>query len=162
MHLFSEPTYTERLADFSGNLAGRVTDGLGRMTSRAADVDDVEFARGLGWASIGIGLTEVLAPKQVNNLLGLDDSPDRRGTLRVLGVREICHGIAILSQEEANERMAASVVSRVAGDVLDSALLGIAATKTKKPFQFAVITAMVLGIGLADLLCAKRVTEDVM
>jgi hypothetical protein len=124
-------------------------------------VDDTEFARGLGWASIGIGLTEALAPKQVNDLLGLDDTPDRRGTLRVLGVREICHGIAILTEEEANERMAASVISRVAGDVLDSALLGIAATKTKKPFAFAVITAMVLGIGLADLICAKRVSQDV-
>jgi hypothetical protein len=162
MHLFSEPTYTERLTDWSKDLAGRMTDGFGRMTSRAPDVDDAEFARGLGWASIGIGLTEVLAPKQVNDLLGLDDTPDRRGTLRVLGVREICHGISILTEEEANERMAAGVISRVAGDVLDSALLGIAATKTRKPFRFAVITAMVLGIGLADLLCAKRLAEDVM
>ena len=162
MHLFSEPTYKERLSNFSSRMAGHISSGFSGMSSRAPDVDDVEFARGLGWASIGIGLTELLAPKQVNNLLGLDDSPDRRGTLRVLGVRELCHGIAILSEEEANQRMAASVASRVAGDVLDSALLGIAATKTKKPFQFAVITAMVLGIGLADLLCAKRVREDVM
>jgi hypothetical protein len=162
MRLFSEPTYKERLADFSGRMAGHVTDGLGRMTGRATDVDDAEFARGLGWASIGIGLTEVLAPKQVNDMLGLEDTPDRRGTLRVLGVREICHGLAILTEEEVNARLATGVIARVAGDVLDSALLGIAATKTKKPFAFAVITAMVLGIGLADMLCAKRVAEDVM
>ena len=56
--------------------------------------------------------------------------------------------------------MKVSLWSRVAGDVLDSALLGVAATKTKKPFAFAVVTAMVLGIGLADLLCAKRLTDD--
>ena len=122
--------------------------------------DDVELARGLGWASIGIGLTELLAPKQVNNLLGLSDTPQRRGVLRVLGVREVCHGIGILTEDEANDRMKVGVWSRVAGDVLDSALLGVAATKTRKPFAFAVVTAMVLGIGLADLLCAKRLSDD--
>jgi len=77
----------------------------------------------------------------------------------VCGVREICQGICILTEQEANNRMTAGVWARVAGDVLDSALLGVAATKTRKPFAFAVVTAMVLGIGLADLLCAKRLTE---
>jgi hypothetical protein len=160
MHLFSEPTYRERLSDFSETLGERVSDGFGRMTQPVRDATDTEFARGLGWASIAIGLTELLAPRQVESLLGLEDTPDRRGTLRVCGVREVCQGISILTDDEANERMKAGVFARVAGDVLDTALLGVAATKTKKPFQFAVVTAMVLGIGLADMLCAKRLTEE--
>jgi len=128
-----------------------VSDGIGRLSGRGrgTDLDDTEFARGLGWASIGIGLTELLAPKQVNELLGLEDTADQRGTLRVCGVREICQGICILTEQEANDRMTAGVWARVAGDVLDSALLGVAATKSRKPFAFAVVTAMVLGIGLA-------------
>jgi hypothetical protein len=153
MHLFSEPTYRERLADFSEHMTDRISEGF-------SDTTDTEFGRGLGWASIGIGLTEVLAPKQVNDMLGLDDTPDRRGVLRVCGVREICQGISILTESEANERMKSGVWARVAGDMLDTALLGVAATKTKKPFAFAVITAMVMGIGLADLLCATRLTKD--
>jgi hypothetical protein len=130
------------------------------VPERLRDTTDAEFGRGLGWASIAIGLTEVLAPRQVENMLGLEDTPDRRGVLRVLGVRELCHGIGILTENEVSERMKVGVWSRVAGDVLDSALLGIAATKTKKPFAFAVVTGMVLAIGLADLLCAKRLSED--
>jgi hypothetical protein len=153
MHLFSEPTYRQRLADFSERVGVRITE-------RFSDTTDTEMARGLGWASIAIGMTEVLAPRQVENMLGLEDTPDRRGTLRVLGVREICHGIGILTEEEASDRMRAGVWARVAGDVLDSALLGVAATKTKGPFAFAVITAMVMGIGLADLLCARRLSDE--
>jgi hypothetical protein len=130
------------------------------MMQSIRDVDDAEFGRGLGWASIGIGLTELLAPRQVEEMLGLSGQPECRGVIRVLGVRELCHGIGILTEREANERMKIGLWSRVAGDVLDSALLGIAATKTKKPFMFAAVTAMVLGIGLADLLCAKRLSQD--
>ena len=47
----------------------------------------------------------------------------------------------------------------MAGDVLDSALLGLAATKTRRPASFAVVAAMVAGIGIADVVCAKRMSE---
>ena len=160
MRLFSEPTYTERLSDFAGSLGERFSDGFESMTGTGGDATDTEFARGLGWASIAIGLTEILAPGQVNNMLGLDDTPDHRGTLRVLGVRELAQGISILTEDRAGDTMKAGVFARVAGDVIDSAALGMAATKTKKPFAFAVVTAMVLGIGLADVLCAKRLADD--
>ena len=159
MRLFSEPTRRERLADFASDVTDRISDTYYDVAERLPDVTDTEVARGLGWASIGIGLTEVLAPRRVNHMLGLEDTPDRRGTLRVLGVREICQGIGILAESRGNEKMQAGVLARVAGDVLDSAALGMAATKTQKPFSFAVVSAMVLGIGLADLLCARRLSE---
>src|SRR5687767_4565693 len=94
---------------------------------------DAEGARSLGWASIAIGLTELLAPGKVQGMLGLDDDPDRRGAIRVLGLRELGHGLAILSDEKPNGTLMASVWSRVAGDLLDTALLAAAATKTRKP-----------------------------
>ena len=45
MHLFSEPTYRERLSDFTETLGERVSDGFGRMTQPVRDATDTEFAR---------------------------------------------------------------------------------------------------------------------
>jgi hypothetical protein len=118
-----------------------------------------EAARGLGWASIGIGLAEMVMPGQVQSLLGLDDRPRHRGVLRVLGARELMHGLGILSEKRATGAMTVGLWSRVVGDVLDTALLGVAATKTRRPGRFALVSAMVLGIGLADMLTAKKVTR---
>jgi hypothetical protein len=55
--------------------------------------------------------------------------------------------------------MATGVLARCAGDVIDTVAHGVAGTKTKKPFSFGVCTALLLGIGLADMLCAKRLTR---
>jgi hypothetical protein len=121
---------------------------------------DVGGARGLGWASIGIGLTELSAPQKVQDMLGIEGRPDQRGILYVLGVRELMHGLCILTEKAPTRGLSAGVWSRVAGDVLDSALLAIAATKTKKPGSFAAVTAAVMGIGLLDVMYAKRVSED--
>ena len=121
---------------------------------------DTDGARALGWASIGIGLSELAAPANVENLLGLEDRPERRGILRVLGVRELMHGIGILTEQKPTPQLAAGVWSRVAGDVLDMALLGIAATKTKRPGKFAVVASMVGAIGVLDTVFALRLLRD--
>ena len=125
------------------------------MFNRQAE-NDTQLARGLGWASIGIGLTELAATRKVQDMLGLEDSPARRGILRVLGVREVMHGIGLLSQTRPNHQMRVGAWARVLGDALDTALLGAAATKTKKPASFAVVSAMVAGIGLLDAVTASR------
>jgi hypothetical protein len=117
---------------------------------------DAELAQGLGWASVGIGLTELAAPQQVERMLGLEDNPERRGVIRVLGVRELMHGLSILTEPEPTGRLTAGVWSRVAGDVLDTVLLGIAATRTRHPARFAATAASVLAIGALDMLCAER------
>lgn len=109
-------------------------------------------ARGLGWASVGIGLAELVAPAQVEKLLGLENRSHHHGILRVLGIRELMHGVSILTAPPQSETMAASLWSRVAGDVLDTAVLAVAATKTKRPGRFAAVAALVMGIGLLDAL----------
>jgi len=43
---------------------------------------------------------------------------------------------------------------------LDSVLLGIAATKTKRPLAFATISAIILAIGIADVLVAAKLSGD--
>lgn len=117
---------------------------------------DAEGARGLGWASIGIGLAELAAPRQVQSLLGIEDRPVHRGILRVLGVRELMHGFGILADTQPTPAMTAGLWSRVAGDALDTALLGVAATKTKHPAKFAAVAAAVMGIGLLDVIYSLR------
>ena len=122
------------------------------------DLDsDVAGARGLGWASIGIGLAELAAPQQVQNMLGLQDSAEHRGILRVLGVRELMHGISILTEREPSRQLATSVWSRVMGDAFDAGLLALASIKTQHPGKFAAVAASVNAIGLLDVLYALRV-----
>jgi hypothetical protein len=112
----------------------------------------------LGLASIGIGLTELAAPQFVEGLLGLDDQQRHRGMLQVLGVRELMHGIGILTAKNGDGQTS-SVSARVAGDVRDTALLGVAATTTRRPASFAAVAAAVAAIGVADLCCAWKASS---
>jgi hypothetical protein len=151
--------HSNGVSDYVPDVTEYIPDVTGYVEEYLPDVSDTTMARGLGWASIGIGLAEIAATRQVEDMLGLEDNADRRGTLRVLGVREICHGISILTETKATEQLKAGVWSRVAGDMLDNVLLGVAATKTKKPFSFLAVTASVLAIGLADLFTAQRLSK---
>jgi hypothetical protein len=108
-------------------------------------------ARGLGVASLAIGLTELAAPRKLERMMGIGDG-DNTTLMRLMGVREVMHGIDILAHDDPTE----SVWRRVAGDVLDTALLGMAARKTKRPGMFTAITVAVLAIGAMDLMCAMR------
>jgi hypothetical protein len=74
-----------------------------------------KIAVGLGWFSIGLGLTELFAGEKLARALGLEH---RTSLLRVFGVREIAAGIGLL----ASERLAPWMWARVAGDVLDIAV----------------------------------------
>jgi hypothetical protein len=119
---------------------------------------DEAAVKALGVASIGIGATELLAPHLVERMMGLDPSESTHGTLRALGVRELMHGVGILA-DGSPSRLAAGIWSRVAGDVLDTALLTAAAMRTHKPLSFAATTATVMAIGALDVLYAVRITK---
>lgn len=114
----------------------------------------------LGMVSVGIGLTELLAPRFVEQLLGLDDRQRYRGILQVLGIRELMHGVGILTASHNDCRRVSGVWARVAGDVLDTALLAGAATKTRRPARFAAVAAAVGAIGVADLFCALKTSPS--
>jgi hypothetical protein len=123
--------------------------------SRRRAAVDRRAAQCLGWTSIAIGLTEILAPKQLEKTMGVGNG-QVTGILRVLGVREIMHGIDILSHEDP----APGVWSRVFGDLLDGALLSAAATRTKNPGGLAAVFAAVTPVVIADLIFAPRLSRD--
>ncbi len=80
-----------------------------------------EGGRGLGWFSIGLGLAEVVAGRELGRALGMED---RAWLLRLFGVREIAAGVAIFSQDNP----ALGVWARVAGDVARPRHTGLGAT----------------------------------
>jgi hypothetical protein len=154
---FHQQTFPEKVKSRVSEMSEYVSDFSSNL--RDIDVSDSEAAQALGWASVGIGLAEIAATRQVQTLLGLDDTPESRGVLRVLGVRELMHGVSLLSENDSERATAAGLWGRVAGDVLDTALLGAAAAKTRRPLSFGLVSLMVMGIGLADMYFAQRVTR---
>lgn len=122
--------------------------------ARRAEVDR-GAATVLGWTSIAIGLTEIFASKQLGKTMGVE-SRQTDGILKVLGVREILHGVDLLSHRDPTP----GVWSRVFGDLLDGALLGAAATRTKNPGGLAAVFAAVTPVVVADLFFAPRLSKD--
>ena len=110
-----------------------------------------QLAQGLGWFSLGLGLAEFLAPRGVAKIAGVD--PKHTGLIRMFGLREIASGVGIFMQRKPVE----ALWSRVAGDALDLACLGAAfASPSSKKGRLAFATASVLGVTVADVLCAKQ------
>ena len=137
------------------SLRPRDKDGGASELLRREFSDPQRLARKLGWFSVGLGLAEVLAPKAVARLIGVKRR--NASTIRLFGVREIASGIAIFAQ---GERPAAAVWSRVAGDAIDLAGLGVAFTSPQNnKGKLALVTAKVAAITAVDITCAKRLSE---
>jgi uncharacterized membrane protein len=75
------------------------------------------LSRALGIFSLGLGVTQLVAPRALGRMIGVGEHPK---LMRGLGMREITSGVGLLS----NERPAEWLWSRVAGDIMDLALLG--------------------------------------
>lgn len=113
-------------------------------------MDEVKLARGLGWFSIGLGVAEMVAGREIGRALGMED----KGWLfRVFGVREAAAGVAILALDNPQ----AGVWARVAGDALDLAALGSGFTQDHpKKTNLAAAFAVVAVITALDIWCARR------
>lgn len=113
------------------------------------------LVKGLGVASLGLGLTEVLVPTRVAALAGVDATRQSRAVIRALGVRECGHAAALLLGSEK------LVWTRVAGDVLDIAVLAAGMAGRPASRRRGIISAIALtAIGGADLYAALRVTGN--
>ncbi len=112
----------------------------------------LQLARRLGWFSIALGAAEILAPRVVERVSGI------RGPnlLRVYGLREIGVGLGILQSKQP----AGWLWARVAGDALDLTTLAVplASSSTRRRRQALGATLAVVGVTLADVLCAVQLT----
>ncbi len=113
---------------------------------------DERLARALGWFSIGLGLTELLMPRLLGRAIGVGTHPV---LMRALGMREIASGVGILSRQVP---AAAWMRTRVAGDVMDLALLGLAAANTRRTRRMRVLAAgaAVAGVTALDVIASNR------
>jgi hypothetical protein len=115
-------------------------------------MNDVQLAQGLGWFSLGLGATEVLAASQLSEFFNIGD---KTTTFRTLGAREIANGVAILG----SNKKSGPVWARVVGDVIDAAVL---LASTQKPRsnrgRLAGALAFVAVAGIADYLVARRLS----
>lgn len=101
----------------------------------------------LGWFSIGLGLAQILAPERVARLAGANPNASTRGTMLALGLREITCGVGILAQPQS----AGWLWARVAGDLMDLALLGRTLSSPEGERGNALAsTAAVVGVTLLD------------
>jgi uncharacterized membrane protein len=111
------------------------------------------LAKGLGWFSIGLGLTELLAPRTIANISGVSNA--HTGLIRLYGLREIASGIGIFAQKNPAEAM----WSRVAGDAVDLASLGYACTAPDaKRGRITFATTSVLAVTALDIICAQQLS----
>lgn len=113
----------------------------GPSTRNEAD----RLAYALGWFSIGLGIAELVAPRQIARSLGLDG---KEGLIRAYGAREIASAIPTLSIDKSM-----GLAARLAGDALDLASLAQALDRHNPKRGNAIFaTALVMGITLLDLL----------
>ena len=105
----------------------------------------------LGWASLGIGLTELVFAEGICRVLGV--SKYRADRVRALGLRELASGWGLLREPERRDW----VWARVAGDAMDLTLLAVTFGKPRahRVWQ-GVITAAVAGVTRVDLYAALR------
>lgn len=105
------------------------------------------LARGLGVASLALGIPQVAAPRRVARLLGVDDSSLAPAVIGYVGARELLHGVVLMV---GSPRL---VWNRVGGDAIDLALLAKALgdRSGERRTRLQVATAAAVGIAAVDL-----------
>ena len=112
------------------------------------------LARALGIFSLGLGVTQLVAPRALGRMIGVGEHPR---LMRGLGMREITSGVGILS----NDRPAEWLWSRVAGDVMDLALLSRALDDEERDRRRILgAAAAVAGALLIDAYAAQRMSRS--
>jgi hypothetical protein len=111
--------------------------------------NEEKLAKALGWFSIGLGLTQLLAPGWLGRQIGVGE---RTGAMRALGARETLTGLSVLNPRVST----AGLWGRVGGDLMDLALLA-GAFRSPRAQRNRVIGAVaaVAGVALLDLVAAR-------
>jgi uncharacterized membrane protein len=154
MNMATSPT--ERLKSTARRLASvpksQVPTQVRRAVRTMGDRDTLN--RSLGWFSIGLGVTQLLAPKALGRAIGVGDQST---IMRMCGMREIASGVGLLSGKVP----AAFSSSRVIGDVMDLALLGASLRSPQaNPSRIAAAAAAVAGVAAVDMYASKLDIQD--
>ena len=137
---------------------GDATERYQQLADEDRGTGGESLADFLGFFSIGLGLAELLAPTAMSRVIGVKHPDDRtRSTMRLMGLREIGNGLAILSNQQPEK----AVWSRVAGDALDLAFLGKTLSNPDNDRGRTLFaTANVLAVTALDVMCAKQLSKQ--
>ena len=112
----------------------------------------LKLANGLGWFSIALGVTELVAAGTLARTLGMNG---QETVIRAFGVREIVTGLGLL----ATTNKAAFMWGRVGGDALDLATLGSAFNDgNPQKNHVGLALAAVAGVTALDGYCAQALS----
>ncbi|HEY8536902.1 MAG TPA: SRPBCC family protein [Vicinamibacterales bacterium] len=115
------------------------------------------LAGGLGWMSLALGAAATAAPDRVAHLVGLPEERRTRTIVRAVGLREIASGTGIL----ARGRPAGWLWTRVAGDVMDLALVSTAFRRDHvNTRRLTVAAGAVAGLAALDMLVARAMRRE--
>jgi uncharacterized membrane protein len=141
--------------DYIEALPARAAEWAQQVTHAAEKPAQVsKLARGLGIFSLGLGLAETIAPRQVGRLVG---TRNHGWLVRSYGMREIAAGAGILAQPATP----AWLWARVVGDAVDVTTLAMALSSRRNEHGrtwFGI--ASVAGVAALDILCAVRLTRQ--
>jgi uncharacterized membrane protein len=115
------------------------------------------LARGLGLFSMGLGLYQLLAPREFDELIGVRPRSESETTTRAIGARELGAAAGLL----ASPLPVAFMWMRVAGDLMDLALLGRAlGARENRQDRVGRAIASVAGITALDVVGSVIVTRE--
>jgi hypothetical protein len=106
----------------------------------------------MGTFSAGLGLTQIIAPRLLGRVTGVRD---HAVLVRAMGARELAAGASLWALPEK----ATGFWTRFGGDLLDLALLGLAASSSRKRGRLAVALVVVAGVTAIDFFLARRAQE---
>lgn len=130
---------------------------LGERSTSLARRNTGTLASGLGWFSVGLGLAQIAMPDRVAEIAGIEPTPGNIRLMRSFGMRELTSGVGILTQPAPDKWL----WSRVVGDVLDLAMLGVAMSGDRsRRGRTLGATLAVLGVTGLDLLAAKELSRQ--
>ncbi len=130
----------------------RRDDPAGEL-SRVEGSLDGHLVRTLGWFSIVLGATQVVAPGVVDRVIGIESTRANRALVRGVGLQELAVGAGILS----GRRPAAWLWARVAGDVTRVTLLSAALKSVdSRHRRVSLATAAVAAVGVLDVIASLR------
>src|SRR5688500_3633109 len=137
----------------------RWADATKARRAQRGDREGAEhLGRALGVFSIGLGLSQILAPRGVGRAIGLEDNDRNHRLMTAFGIRELATGLGLLSRPGS----ASLMWGRVAGDVLDLAVLARALNSNRNDHnRVAAAAAAVLGVTVLDIVAGKRLSRHV-
>jgi uncharacterized membrane protein len=114
------------------------------------------LARGLGVASLALGVPPIARPGQVTEALGIADEPRHRSAAQLVGVRELVVAAGLL----LGRGRAGWLWARVAGDAIDVALLSRALRNHQGAGRQRTVAATAAVLGITAIDCYAAITRS--